>query len=197
LHDAAGHCFLRGKHIAVAVDSKRKAFEAILKKLEKLLPHLGNDNEGEANAARRKINDLLRSKNLDWHDLIALMSEQKESIIDLLSRLVEKDADALVRLGRQDAEFFHTTNGGAVADVLVDGCRQTWPLTSAEFSEWLLHKFYQEKQKAPVGSAVQAAVRTLGAHARFEGRPREVHLRTAEVGGKVYIDLADVKGHVL
>lgn len=55
----------------MAADSKRKAFEQISKKLEKLLPHLGNENDSEADVARRKINALLRQNNLDWHDLVA------------------------------------------------------------------------------------------------------------------------------
>jgi hypothetical protein len=33
--------------------NKRQALESIFPKLQKLLPHLGNDNAGEAEAARR------------------------------------------------------------------------------------------------------------------------------------------------
>ena len=85
---------------------KRKAFKSILKKLEKLLAHFGNASEPEAHAALRKANALLRSVNLDWHDLVALMSAQKDTIWDILTKLLEKDPDALVRLGRRARSSF-------------------------------------------------------------------------------------------
>jgi hypothetical protein len=40
------------------MSDKRKAFEAIVAKLEKLLPHLGDENTNEAGAALQKINSL-------------------------------------------------------------------------------------------------------------------------------------------
>jgi hypothetical protein len=39
---------------------KRKALETIMEKLGKLLPHLGNENDGEALAAVRAITALLK-----------------------------------------------------------------------------------------------------------------------------------------
>ena len=80
------------------MSDKRKAFEAIVAKLEKLLPHLGDENTNEAGVALQRINSLLHAAKLDWHDLVALMSEQKEGSVfsDLLRRLSEKDADVLV-----------------------------------------------------------------------------------------------------
>jgi hypothetical protein len=61
--------------------------------------------------------------------------------------------------------------------------------TVPNFSDWLLHQFYLEKQKAPTASAGKAAVRSLGAHARFDGPTRDVYLRTAGANGKIYVDL--------
>jgi hypothetical protein len=52
---------------------KRKALETIIVKLGKLLPHLGNENDGEALGAVRAITALLKRAGLDWHDLVALL----------------------------------------------------------------------------------------------------------------------------
>jgi hypothetical protein len=183
------------------MSDKRKAFEAIVAKLEKLLPHLGDENTNEAGVALQRINSLLHAAKLDWHDLLALMSEQKGGSVfsDLLRRLSEKDVDVLVRLGRAGATFFCSAAGEAFADVAIGRSRITWPLSSSEFSEWLLHQFYidADRRKAPAAAAVNSAVRTLRAHARFEGGRHEVHLRTAAVGDKIYVDVGDAEWHVI
>jgi hypothetical protein len=56
-----------------AMRDKRKAFEAILEKFEKILPHLGNENDGEALNALRSLTALLKKAGLDWHDLVTLL----------------------------------------------------------------------------------------------------------------------------
>ena len=103
----------------------------------------------------------------------------------------EKEVDTLVRLGRGRAVFFCNFAGQAFADVLINKIRNTWPLLSANFTDWLIHQFYLEKEKAPATTAVKNAVRTLAAYARFECSRHEVHLRFAEADAKIYIDLGD------
>ena len=60
------------------MSDKRKKLEAIFERLTKLLPHLGNENQNEADNARQKITRLLKSVGLDWHDIGTLLCEQKE-----------------------------------------------------------------------------------------------------------------------
>jgi hypothetical protein len=114
-------------------------------------------------------------------------------LADLLGQLLEKDVDVLVRLARAGATFFCSAKGEAFADVMLNGSRVTWPLSSAELSEWLIHLFYLDRQKAPTPAAVKSATRTLGAHGRFEGARHEVYLRIAEFDGKIYLDLGDLE----
>jgi hypothetical protein len=176
--------------------SKRQALEAIFPKLQKLLPHLGNDSANEADNARCAINNLLASVKLDWHDLTILLSDKKEPVLEILNRLFEKDQDILIRLGLAGAAFFCSTEGG-FADVIVDRHRNTWPLSGSEFSDWLLHQFFIEKKKAPSLGAMTAAIRTLSAHAKFDGARHEVHLRAATFGGKIYLDIGDPEWHAV
>jgi hypothetical protein len=175
---------------------KRAALEAIFPKLQKLLPHLGNDNTGEAEAARCAINRLLGSAKLDWHDLAALLLDTEESTLKILRRLFVKDQDILVDLALAGCVFFYSTEG-AFADVFVAGHRKTWGLLDPEFSDWLLHKFFIEKSKTPSPSAMRMAIRTLSAHAKFNGAEREVHLRTAKFGQKIYLDVGDPDWHAI
>jgi hypothetical protein len=112
----------------------RQALEAIFPKLQKLLPHLGNDSAGEADNARCAINNLLKSVKLDWHDLATLLLNKEESIHEMLGRLLAKDQDVLINLGLAGAAFFWPTEG-VFADVIVGGHRNTWPLSDPEFSD--------------------------------------------------------------
>jgi hypothetical protein len=173
---------------------KRTALKTIFAKLEKLLPHLGNDNPHEAAAALGKINKLLADAKLDWHDLIGLMlSDNKQSsLLDLLQKLFLGDAGLLIKLALGGATFFHFASD-AFADVVVDGHRHTWPLLGTEFHDWLLLQYFTEMNMlmVPSPAAMKTAIRTLSAHAKFEGGQREVYLRAAYVDGKIYLDVGD------
>jgi hypothetical protein len=179
-----------------AADNKRKALHTILAKLRKLLPHLGNDNAHEAAAALGKINRLLKSAGLDWHDVIGFIDERDPVLLDILMKLFAQDDDLLIQIAHARGKFFHSATANW-ADVDVDGHRHTLLLPSPEFSEWLLHQFFLEKKKAPKPSALKSAIQTLGAHARYDGERREVFLRAARVDGRIYIDLGDTDWNVV
>ena len=178
--------------------SKRATLESVLPRLQKMLPHLGNANANEAEAARQKINGLLASVKLDWHDLATLLAGEQESLAAMLHRLFAKDSDILVDLALSGAEFFCSPDGKPFADVLVHECRNTWLVTSNDFDEWLTHRFFTEKRRAPGPGPQKQAIRTLTAHAKFEsGLRHDVYLRVAELDGKIYVDIGDPKWSVI
>jgi hypothetical protein len=175
---------------------KRKALESIFDKFSKFLPLLASDKEGEADNARRMINRELTKAGLDWHDVLTLLSQQKDPVLEMLHRLLEKDTDALVRFGLEGATFF--SDGREVfADVMIEGHRVTCSLASNEFTDWLLYRFYSERKKAPATSALKNATRTLAAHTRFKGGRHGVQLRVAQYDRKVYVDIGDPDWHVI
>lgn len=90
-----------------------------------------------------------------------------------------------------DAELHHTNDKTAYADVMVNGHRETMAVRSTAFRELLLHRFYTATRGAPDNTAVQSALNTIEARAKFDGPEREVHLRVAPCGDRVYIDLGD------
>src|ERR1700730_2489294 len=179
---------------------KREKLETIFAKLQKLLPNLGNANANEAAVALQKINSLLTTVKLDWRDLMALMLEREPSLFDLLAKLFAKDEDILVSLGESRAKFFHSSSA-AYADVIIDGHRNTLPLSSAEFTDWLSHQFYIEMKetprKAPSLTAMRTALRALSAIAKFEGEQQEVFLRAANCDEKIYLDVGDPEWTVI
>ena len=98
---------------------KRKAIETIIEKLGKLLPHLGNENDGEALAAVRSIASLLKKAGLDWHDVATLLRGSQPSLLEMLQSLLEKEPDVLVRLGLAPVTFFCSTKGIAFAEIRI------------------------------------------------------------------------------
>jgi hypothetical protein len=184
--------------VGFPMSDKRKQFEAIFAKFEKILPHLGNENDGEALNALRALTDMLKKSGLDWHDIGMLLHGSEDSVFEMLMRLMEKEADALVRLARAGATFFCSTKKTAFADIRIGEHCLTLPLTSRDFSEWLSHRYFKETKKAPKLASERDAIRTLAAFAKYEGDPRcEVYLRSAQVGERLYLDVGDETGRAV
>ena len=79
-------------------------------------------------------------------------------------------ADNLVTLAHRDAIFFSAEDGSTWADVRIDGRRETWSLKSRGFKNWLVHGYYAATGRAPSPDALNQAMLTLDASARYDGR---------------------------
>jgi len=102
-----------------------------------------------------------------------------------------KQADILLELAKAAATLFHTPADDAYADITVNGHRETHRIKSKTFRQWLSRRYYIAVKSAPNNEAMTSAIFILEAMARFDGEQREVHLRVAESGNSIYIDLAD------
>lgn len=104
----------------------------------------------------------------------------------------ESTADVLVRLAIEaGTELWHTPDGEAYATVPVNGHRETHPVRGTGFRQWGMRLYYEKTGKAPYAQAVKDAIDTLEGRALFDGEEHTVHVRIAEVDGRVYIDLGD------
>lgn len=92
-----------------------------------------------------------------------------------------------------DIDLFRTPGGEVYADVMVDGHRETWAISSQGFCRWLTRGFFMRTDQAPGAEHLRSFIETLKAKAQFGMTVREVHLRTAESDGTIYIDLADTE----
>src|SRR5689334_20451295 len=88
-------------------------------------------------------------------------------------------------------DLFHTASGIAFADILVDGHRETWPIRSKRLRAWLRRCHYRATGEAASAAQIASALDLLEARAQFDGPKRAVHIRIAEHGGHIYLDLAD------
>jgi hypothetical protein len=93
--------------------------------------------------------------------------------------------------GAASAEFFHTSAGTAFIDLLISSHRETWPVRSNRFRTWLRRRHYETTRTAATAAAINSALDLFEAQAQFDGPERAVHVRVAEQGGNIYLDLAD------
>ena len=84
----------------------------------------------------------------------------------------------------QDDTLFHTPNGVAYADVLINGHRETRPIRSKSFHDFLRHWCYRNLGKAPGSGELNRELQQLEAQAQFDGPERQVHVRVAGLGGQ-------------
>jgi hypothetical protein len=88
-------------------------------------------------------------------------------------------------------ELFHSAAGTAYADLTLDGRRETWPIRSTRFRTWLRHRYYAATGRARSAAAVNSALDLIEARAQFDSPERAVHVRVAEHGGHIYLDLGN------
>ena len=106
-------------------------------------------------------------------------------------------ATILIELAQAGATFFHGPDLAAYADVDFPATgeaparRETWPIRSAGFKQWLSRLYYRSEEKACGSEAVSAALMALEGIARFDGKEIAVHTRLAHHQRTLYLDLAD------
>ncbi len=102
----------------------------------------------------------------------------------------QSQVDCLLELGAE-AQLFHTPDGDAYATIVANGHPETWAIKSKSFRQWLLHRYYAERQGAPNSQALQEAIATFESRASFDGPEISVSVRLAESDGKIYLDLGN------
>jgi hypothetical protein len=110
---------------------------------------------------------------------------------DLLRALFEKVAEALVRLARENAELFCDADLQPYAHAKVGSHRETYYVRSRAFELWLRQLYFGKNKASVNANAMTEAIATITMFAVCEGSEIPVHLRIAEYGSAIYIDLGD------
>jgi len=105
--------------------------------------------------------------------------------LSLAQQLVE------IVLGR--SSLFHSPKPDfiAYADIQVDGHQETLAVRSRDFILWLTQLSYEKLNTSPSDQTLKTVIRDLESFARFKSSEKQVHLRIAGVGDKIYLDLAN------
>jgi hypothetical protein len=88
-------------------------------------------------------------------------------------------------------DLWHTPGKDGYATVLVDDHQETWLIRSQTFKRLVAKRFFDQTGTAMNSDALGSAINLLEAKALFEGVERSVHVRLAEDGGKIYLDLCN------
>ena len=99
-------------------------------------------------------------------------------------------ADILIDLAGR-AELFHSADGTAFADIMINDHRETWPVRTKGFRRWLAQQFFEQTSGAPSSEALQSALNVIEAKAHFDGPERSVFIRVGGLYGRLYLDLGD------
>lgn len=97
----------------------------------------------------------------------------------------------MLRKSKPYGGLFHTAADTAFADIFVNQHRETWPVRSKRFRNWLQRCHYEATGEAASAAAIRSALDLLEARAKFDGPERAIHIRSAERAGRIYLDLAD------
>jgi hypothetical protein len=133
------------------------------------------------------VDDLLALKGPEFVASLIADAESPESVE---SPPRKSQASSLIGLA-DGAELFHAPDSKTFATVEVNGHRETLPLRSTAFRDWLSHKFYLSEKTVPSAAALQDALSALAGRARFDGAEIETFVRIAGHGGCIYLDLCD------
>jgi hypothetical protein len=160
----------------ISSDASRTGFMA---KIAETLPGV------DAGEVKKRLLQLVheRSKQLDAAGKDE--SDPKQTISEMLVEIANS------------AELAHDQNGVGYARIEVDGHRETWPIRSQGFRQWLARRLYEQYGKAAYTEALKTALDLIEAKAVHEGQKIAVFLRVGEQGGVIYLDLCDDRWRVV
>ena len=81
----------------------------------------------------------------------------------------------------------------AYANLRINGHRETWPLRSKHFRDYMTRWFYLEQKRTPNATAMEDALRALSGKACYEGETSEVFTRIGEHQNNIFLDLCDAR----
>ncbi len=112
-------------------------------------------------------------------------------------------ADSMIAQAEKD-DLFHDADGAAYVcfecenakDTNAGRHRETWPVGSKRYKQFLSHRHYTAHKKTPDDSAITNATSTLE-HKALAGEQRTVGVRRIHDGQIIYLDLADTAWNVI
>ena len=100
-------------------------------------------------------------------------------------------ARSLIELAKA-AELFHDPGDHrSYADLQINGHRETWPIKSKSFKEWLARSYFDDTGDTASPQTLQSVMDSLEARAEYEGATRKVFARIGVLDNTIYLDLGD------
>jgi hypothetical protein len=117
-------------------------------------------------------------------------SESATQTENLIGGLKPKPAGILLGL-ISDLELFRTPEGEPYVTFQIKGHRETCPIKSSDFEDFLRFKYFSFTGRAARPQDIREAVAHFNAVAKFNSPTKPVFVRVAEADGANYLDLCD------
>jgi len=160
--------------------------EEAAKRNHACLDTLAKYQKGEKITGWSKVEKLFGKETADtlrrWSKIAALDDETNSGGKSQVTRLIEY---------AQSGELWHDAENKGYATLTVDGHKETWRTRSSGFRSWLCWQAHKMTGRGANASAVQDALLTIDALARYEGVLATPYLRAATFDDVSYIDLCD------
>lgn len=144
--------------------------------------------------ARLKADLTADASNTDEPVSPAIVDDSRVSAFDEQGR--KSQATILIEL-TDGLELFHDADDNGYAIVPKGLARQVLPIRQKVFRDYLSRSYYEQFKKGVGSQAIQDAIDSIEARAKFDGQRRDIFLRVAAVQGRVYIDLCDEQWRVV
>jgi putative DNA primase/helicase len=100
-------------------------------------------------------------------------------------------SEELANAAMGQCRSFRTPDHLAFAVIDKDGHQETWAIESQDFDRWLRLQAYKAIGKIPSAQAIRDTKRLLEAEALFNSPVQPVHIRFAQYGEEIYMDLTN------
>ncbi len=120
----------------------------------------------------------------------ATVAEVADGAASRQGRRASSQASLLVELTDRFT-FFRSPDDVAYVSLALDGHQETWLVRSKLLKQYMARQFHLTHGSVPGSQAMQDALTTLEGRALIDGATEEVHVRFAQRGGSIYLDLAD------
>lgn len=101
------------------------------------------------------------------------------------------DVELLISIASESSKFYHDADRKTYASYPMGNKIHFCMLGSQEFNDYMTCKFLELENRAPNPKALQTALNTLSARAKFKGELVAVFLRVAKVNDEYWIDLCN------
>jgi hypothetical protein len=91
----------------------------------------------------------------------------------------------------QEVETFHSPDGTGFVVFSFGGHRETWPVRSPVFKQYLSWAFYETEHTSANAQGLREVIELAEARAKFDGHEERVFIRAGEYGGSLWLDLGD------
>lgn len=120
------------------------------------------------------------------------VSELKRLVSPKTPREADDTVVELAKLAREQIDgLFLDDEGQVFAFYRMGEARETNPVKSSDFHQWLTGQFYEQRKSVPRNEHTDRAIDILQHEARKTGDVRPVFIRSAYVEDAIYLDLAD------